>query len=94
MSHTSNSIFFHNCQFFSNRIGLFHPNFVRSAIYCIFTMVPAYIGLFLHNLILMTIVAVASFTIFWKHRENIGRLIRREEIGLRSTMRGDKRLDK
>ena len=57
-------------------------------------MVPAYMGLFLHNLILMTIVAVASFTIFWKHRENIGRLIRREEIGLRSTMRGDKRLDK
>lgn len=57
-------------------------------------MVPAYMGIFLHNLILMAIVAVASFTIFWKHRENIGRLIRREEIGLRSTMRGDKRLDK
>lgn len=57
-------------------------------------VVPAYMGFFLHNLILMAIVAVASFTIFWKHRENIGRLIRREEIGLRSTMRGDKRLDK
>lgn len=57
-------------------------------------VVPVYMGFFLHNLILMAIVAVASFTIFWKHRENIGRLIRREEIGLRSTMRGDKRLDK
>ena len=57
-------------------------------------VVPAYMGFFLHNLILMAIVAVASFTIFWKHRENIGRLIRKEEIGLRSTMRGDKRLDK
>lgn len=55
-------------------------------------LVPAYMGFFLHNLILMTIVAVASFNIFWKHRENIGRLIRKEEIGLRSTMRGDKRL--
>jgi hypothetical protein len=42
----------------------------------------------------LNIVAVASFTIFWKHRENIGRLIRKEEIGLRSTMRGDKRLDR
>ena len=55
-------------------------------------LVPAYMGFFLHNLILMTIVAVASFNIFWKHRENIGRLIRKEEIGLRSTMRGDKRI--
>ena len=28
-------------------------------------VVPAYMGFFLHNLILMAIVAVASFTIFW-----------------------------
>jgi len=30
--------------------------------------------------------------IFYKHWENIGRLIRKEEIGLRSTIRGDKRM--
>ena len=54
--------------------------------------VPAYMGLFAHNLILMAIVCVASFAIFWKHRENIGRMIRKEEIGLRSTIRGDKRV--
>lgn len=57
-------------------------------------MVPAYMGFFLQNLMLMAIVCVASFAIFCKHWENIGRLIRKEEIGLRSTMRGDKRLDK
>lgn len=56
--------------------------------------VPVYMGFFARNLILMAIVCVASFAIFWKHRENIGRMIRREEIGLRSTMRGDKRYDK
>lgn len=56
--------------------------------------VPAYVGLFQQNLILMSIIAIASFTIFWKHRENIGRMIRKEEIGLRSTIRGDKRYDK
>ena len=56
--------------------------------------VPAYMGLFDRNLHLMAIVCIASFAIFWKHRENIGRMIRREEIGLRSTMRGDKRYDK
>ena len=56
--------------------------------------VPVYMGFFARNLILMAIVCVASFAIFWKHLENIGRMIRREEIGLRSTMRGDKRYDK
>jgi len=56
--------------------------------------VPVYIGFFAHNLILMAIICIASFAIFWKHRENIGRLIRKEEIGLRNTIRGDKRYDK
>ena len=56
--------------------------------------VPAYMGMFVHNLLLMAIICIASFAIFWKHRENIGRMIRREEIGLRSTMRGDKRYDR
>ena len=62
--------------------------------FSIIVTVPAYMGLFAHNLILMGIICIASFAIFWKHRENIGRMIRREEIGLRSTMRGDKRYDK
>ena len=57
-------------------------------------MVPAYVGFFLQNLGLMAIVCIASFAIFLKHWENIGRLIRKEEIGLRSTMRGEKRLKK
>ena len=56
--------------------------------------VPVYMGFFARNLILMAIVCVASFAIFWKHRENIGRMLRREEIGLRSTMRGEKRYNK
>ena len=56
--------------------------------------VPVYMGFFERNLNLMAIVCIASFAIFWKHRENIGRMIRREEIGLRSTMRGEKRYDK
>ena len=35
-----------------------------------------------------------AFIIFFKHWENIGRMIRKEEIGLRSTIRGDKRYNK
>ena len=57
-------------------------------------VVPAYMGFFLQNLILMAIICIASFAIFWKHRENIGRMLRREEIGLRSTMRGEKSYNK
>jgi glycerol-3-phosphate acyltransferase PlsY len=56
--------------------------------------VPAYMGIFAQNLLLMAIICIASCAIFWKHRENIGRMIRKEEIGLRSTLRGDKRFDK
>ena len=62
--------------------------------FSIIVTVPAYMGLFAHNLILMSIICIASVAIFWKHRENIGRMIRKEEIGLRSTMRGEKRYDR
>ena len=41
---------------------------------------------------LALILFLASAVIFYKHWENIGRLIRKEEIGLRSTIRGDKRM--
>ncbi len=62
--------------------------------FSVIVTVPTYIGFFAHNLVLMAIVCIASFAIFWKHRENIGRMIRKEEIGLRSTIRGDKRYDR
>lgn len=62
--------------------------------FSIIVTVPAYMGLFAHNLVLMAIICIASLAIFFKHWENIGRLIRKEEIGLRSTIRGDKRYDK
>ena len=55
-------------------------------------LVPAYTGIATHNLLLTAIIAAASLIIFYKHWENIGRLIRKEEIGLRSTIRGDKRM--
>ncbi len=62
--------------------------------FSIIVTVPAYMGFFAHNLVLMVIICIASLAIFFKHWENIGRLIRKEEIGLRSTMRGDKRVEK
>lgn len=54
--------------------------------------VPTYLGITTHNLILTLLICIASGVIFYKHWENIGRLLRKEEIGLRSTIRGEKRM--
>lgn len=55
-------------------------------------LVPVHLGITTHNPVLAAIVCIASGVIFYKHWENIGRILRKEEIGLRSTIRGDKRL--
>ena len=57
-------------------------------------MVPVYVGFATQNLILAAILCVASLVMFVKHWENILRIARHEEIGLRSTARGENRLDK
>ena len=57
-------------------------------------LVPTYMGITTHNLLLVAILCAATVVIFYKHRENIVRIIKREEIGLRSTIRGDNRMDK
>ncbi len=54
-------------------------------------LVPVYTTVVSHNLMMAAIICIASIVIFYKHWENIGRLIRKEEIGLRSTLRGDHR---
>ena len=55
-------------------------------------LVPAYTGLVLTNWTMALIVFLASAMIFCKPFENIGRLIRKEELGLRSAIRGDNRI--
>ena len=57
-------------------------------------VVPAYTALTTHSWLLVGILCVGTAVMFYKHWENILRIARKEEIGLRSTIRGDKRLDK
>ena len=52
---------------------------------------PVYMGIAHRSLVLPAILLVASAVILYKHRENITRLRRGTEIGLRSTIRGDHR---
>ena len=55
-------------------------------------LVPVYMGLTTHSLLLVGILCIGTAVMFYKHWENILRIARKEEIGLRSTLRGDKRV--
>lgn len=55
--------------------------------------VPVYMGISCHSLPLALILLVATAVIFCKHRENIPRMLNGTEIGLRSAIRGDNKLE-
>lgn len=57
-------------------------------------LVPIYVWLVLGSAPMALVLAVGSAVMLWKHRENIVRIIRKEEIGLRSTAKGENRVDK
>jgi len=57
-------------------------------------VVPAYMFFSTHNLILVAILCVATLVMFVKHWENILRIARGQEIGLRRTAKGTDRIDR
>lgn len=67
-------------------------DFISIGALSVIVFVPAYTALISRSWQMALIVAIASLVMFYKHWENIGRLIRKEEIGLRSTIRGDRRM--
>lgn len=69
-------------------------DFISIGTLCTIVVVPAYMGITTRNLPLVLILCAATAVIFCKHWENILRMIRHEEIGLRSTIRGDHRIEK
>lgn len=56
-------------------------------------VVPAYMFFATHNLMLVAILCIATLVMFIKHWENIIRISRGEEIGLRRTAKGADRID-
>ncbi len=54
--------------------------------------VPAYMGIVTKSLPAVLILCVGTAVIFYKHRENMVRLCKGTEIGLRSTARGEHRV--
>ena len=55
--------------------------------------VPIYMGI-TQSVLAALILAVATAVILYKHRENFPRILNGTEIGLRSAIRGDNKLDK
>ena len=57
-------------------------------------LVPSYTVITTHNLLLTLILCIATMVMLFKHWENILRIARHQEIGLRSTAKGENRIDK
>lgn len=55
-------------------------------------VVPAWEGYAQRSIVLPLILLIATAVIFYKHRENIPRMLNRTELGLRNALRGDKRV--
>ena len=56
--------------------------------------VPAALWFLTQSVVLLLILLIASGVIIFKHRENFPRMLNGTELGLRSAIRGDNRLDK
>ena len=69
-------------------------DFISVGTFSAMILVPAGLGLLQRDALLAAIAAVASLVMVFKHLENIRRILRKEEIGLRSTIRGENRVDK
>ena len=61
---------------------------------CVIVAAPVYFGLASRSILMSLILLAASAVIFYKHRENFPRILNGTEIGLRSAIRGDNKLDK
>ena len=55
---------------------------------------PAYYAFTTHNWILVLILCVGTAVMLYRHWENVVRIYNRTEIGLRSTAKGENRVDK
>ena len=55
-------------------------------------VVPVGMGILTHSWVLALILMVGTLVILFKHRENIPRMLKGTEIGLRSTIRGENKV--
>lgn len=69
-------------------------DFISLAAISLVIIVPVYLIVTTGDLFLAGILCIASAVMLMKHRENIVRIARGQEIGLRSTAKGKNRIDK
>ncbi len=67
-------------------------DFISVGALSVIVLVPVCLAFWLGEPWMAAVASIASAAMLWKHRENIVRILRKEEIGLRSTIRGENRI--
>lgn len=68
-------------------------DYISLAAICTVILVPIYAWAILHDPAMAAILTISSLVMLIKHRENIARIAHGQEIGLRSTAKGENRMD-
>lgn len=66
-------------------------DYISVATFTTITVVPVYLGIAEHSILLASILFIATAAMYFKHRENIVRIANGTEIGFRRANRGDDR---
>lgn len=69
-------------------------DFISVGTMSVVTVAPVYAALISRNLVLAGILLAGTLVMYAKHWENVVRIAKGQEIGLRSTIRGENRIDK
>lgn len=72
----------------------FHPATEYAIIKKTTVVVPVGVGILQQSLAVPMILLVATVVMFCKHRDNLVRILNGSEIGLRSTAKGENRINK
>ncbi len=67
-------------------------DYIVSGTFSTMVLVPIYLGIINHSILIFGILSIASIVMIFKHRENIARLLNGTEVGLRSANRGEHRV--
>jgi len=66
-------------------------DYISIATFTTITVVPVYLGIAAHSILLASILFIATAAMYFKHKENIVRIANGTEIGFRRANRGDDR---
>ena len=67
-------------------------DYIVSGTFSTMVLVPIYLGIINHSILIFGILSIASIVMIFKHKENVVRILNGTEVGLRSANRGEHRV--